>query len=261
MVAPDDPADTWVDEAVLVARAVDRLDPPDPEVPVEIGVEERCDHRAGRAVDVDGHVHVSRRLERVERASDPCDVLVGAVVGRAEHRDDADGVVIAALRRPVERQVGGVGTHVDQASLDVEVAAELLPAHLNVGAHDEVRGGGVLTRGMASVPPPVLEGQTSEHARLARARRRAACGLFVTGGIPQRGEHVDAPPFELRDLRILVLVDHVLGGALGHQRGRLGLHPRREECREVEPCVPIQHQLVMDDLVCAGRRDAAVGEP
>jgi len=54
---------------------------------------------------------------------------------------------------------------------------------------------------------------------------------------------------DLRPLRVLVLVDHVLVEALGHQLLRLRLHPGRHEGGDVQPGVPVEHQLVVDDLV------------
>ena len=59
----------------------------------------------------------------------------------------------------------------------------------------------------------------------------------------------DAARLELGGLRVLVLVDHVLVEALGHQPLGLRLHPRGDERREVQPRVAVEHQLVVDDLV------------
>src|SRR4029450_6841689 len=55
-VAPDHPPDPRVDEAVLVARGVDRLHPVEAEVPLEVGVDERGHEPPGRGVDVQRHV-------------------------------------------------------------------------------------------------------------------------------------------------------------------------------------------------------------
>jgi hypothetical protein len=53
-------------------------------------------------------------------------------------------------------------------------------------------------------------------------------------------------------LRILVLVDHVLGKTLGHKAADFRLHPCRHERSQVLAGIAVQHQLVVDDLV--GRR-------
>ncbi len=102
-VAPDDPADTGIHEPVLVAGRVDRRDPRQAEVPLEVGVEERRDHRSGRAVHVHRDVDPGLALVGVERVADVLDRLVRPVEGRAENRDDADRVLVAALRSPRRR--------------------------------------------------------------------------------------------------------------------------------------------------------------
>jgi len=66
--------------------------------------------------------------------------------------------------------------------------------------------------------------------------------------MPEVGQDIDAAPLQLGGLRVLVLVDHVLVEALGHQQLRLRLHPGRDECREVEPGVAVQDQLIPDYL-------------
>ena len=76
--------------------------------------------------------------------------------------------------------------------------------------------------------------------------------------VPEVGEDVDAARLELRGLRVLVLVDHVLVEALGHQPLGLRLHPGRDERREVQARVAVEHQLVVDDLVGDVRRHLAV---
>jgi hypothetical protein len=72
--------------------------------------------------------------------------------------------------------------------------------------------------------------------------------------VPEVGENVDATRLERRRLRVLVLVDHVLVQALGHQLLGLRLHPCRHERRHVQPGVAVEHQLVVDDLVRDVRR-------
>jgi hypothetical protein len=93
-VPPQDPADARVHEPVLVARGVDGGDPRRPEVPGQVGVDERCDGRAGGTVDVDGNVEARLGLEGIEGPADLLHRLVGAVEGRAEHGDDTDRVLV-----------------------------------------------------------------------------------------------------------------------------------------------------------------------
>jgi hypothetical protein len=146
-VAPDDPADARVDESVLVPRRVDRCDAGQAEVPLEVGVDERRDEGAGRAVDVDGNVEPGPLLQLVERRADLRDRLVRAVERRAEDRDDADRVLVAVLDGLLRREGEAISLHRHETHLDVPVVGELLPAHLDVDAHDEVRLVGRLALG------------------------------------------------------------------------------------------------------------------
>ena len=107
-----------------------------------------------------------------------------------------------------------------EARLHVPVAAELLPAHLDVDAHDQVRLVGRLSRLAHPLPPAPLQSQAAQHAGLARAGRGAAGGLLVVGRVPHVGQDAHAARLDLGRLGILVLVDHVLVGRLRHQTGR-----------------------------------------
>ena len=238
-----------IHEPVLVPRRVDRRDAGEAEVPLEVGVEERRDHRAGRAVGVHRHVDPGLGLERVERVADLLHGLVRAVEGGAEDRDDADRVLVAELHRLLRGEREARALHRDEAHLDVPVVRELLPADLDVDAHDEVRLVDRLALGRAPLLPAPLEREPAEHCGLARAGRRAAGRRVRVGRVPEVGEDVHAALLDLGGLRVLVLVDHVLVEALGHELLGLRLHPRRHERGHVEPRVAVEHQLVVDDLV------------
>ncbi len=220
-VAPDGPADARVHQTVLVPRRVDGLHARQPEVPQEVGVDERRDEGARGAVHVHRHVDAGPLLVGVQRLADLLDRLVGAVEGGAEDGDDADGVLVAALHGLLGRQVQPVAFHRHEAHLHVPVVGELLPAHLDVDAHHEiglVRG---LALGLAPLLPAALEGEAAQHRGLARADRRAARRLVRIRRVPQPAQHVDAAHLQLGRLRVLVLVDHVLVGALAHEELRL----------------------------------------
>ena len=248
-VPPDDPANARVDQPVLVARGVDRGDPRQPEVPDHVGVEERRDEGAGRAVDVHRNVQTRRRLEGVEGGADLLHRLVRAVVGRAEHGDDADRVLVAQPDGLVGGHVVAVAVHRHGAQLDVPVVGELLPADLDVDAGHHVGPVGGLAGRLPPVLPAALERQPAEHRRLARPGGGATGGRVAVRGVPEPAEHVHAAGLDLRGLRILVLVDHVLVEAFGDQPVGLRLHPGGDERRHVEPGVAVEHQLVVDDLV------------
>jgi hypothetical protein len=74
--------------------------------------------------------------------------------------------------------------------------------------------------------------------------------------VPQLGQDADAARFKLRRLRVLILVDHVLAEALGHEHVRLRLHPGGHEGRQVEAGVAVQDQLVPHHLQRGGGQHA-----
>ena len=79
--------------------------------------------------------------------------------------------------------------------------------------------------------------------------------------MPQVGQHVDAAPLDLRGLRVLVLVDHVLVDGQCHQGEKLGLGPRLAEGGQVLAGVAIEHQLVRHHLECLSCLCLVPGEP
>ena len=185
------------------------------------------------------------------------DRLVRAVEGRAEDADDADRVLVAELHGLLGREVEAVALHRHEPHLDVPVVGELLPADLDVDPHHEVRLVRRLALGLAPFLPPALEREAAQHRRLARPGRRTSGRLTRVGRVPEVAQDRDTARLELGRLRVLVLVDHVLVEALGHQLLGLRLHPRRDERGHVEPRVAVEHQLVVDDLVRDVRRHLA----
>ena len=81
------------------------------------------------------------------------------------------------------------------------------------------------------------------------------------GSVPQVGEHGDAAGLDLGGLRVLVLVDHVLVERGGVQPVGLLVHPGGDEGGEVEPGVPVEHDLVQHDLVRRLRQHLPLGQP
>jgi hypothetical protein len=231
-----------------------------PEALIE-ALQERRDEAAGRGVDVDRHVGGAwRGGQGVERGGEVGHRLVGAVHRRAHDRDDADRVLIAQRGGLGDAQVVPARHHGDEPGLDVPVPAELLPADLDVAAHDEVRPGRVQAGRTALGAPPPQQRHAAEHARLARPGGRAADRLLVRG-VPQVPEDVHAAVLELGGLRVLVLVDHVLGRALGHELFGLRLHPCRDERGQVQPGVSVENELVPDDLQRGARQGAVLRQP
>ena len=195
------------------------------------------------------HVEPGSGLKVVERVADFLDRFVRPVVGRSENGHHADRVLVTEPNRLVCGEVEPVSLHRDEPHLDVPVISELLPADLHVDAHHEVGLVGGFHRRPPAMLPASLEGQPTEHGRFARPRRRAAHRLVRVRCIPEPAQDVDAAQLQLCGLRVLILVDHVLVEALGHESLGLRFHPRADERRQVEAGVPVQHQIVMNDLV------------
>src|SRR5215211_5160743 len=248
-ISPDGPADAGVNPAVLVARGVDRSHPLQAKVPDEIRIYERRDHSPRCPVHVDRHVQARAPLQIVEGIRELDNRFVRTVEGGTADGDNADGVLVAELGRLFAVEVETVPLHWHVTGLHLEVVAELLPADLDVYAHDHVRPICALAGRASPLLPAALEGQSSEHGCLAGTRGRASRGRIGVGRVPKAAEHVDAAHLKLGRLRVLVLVDHVLVEAFGHQLLGLRLHVRCYERREVQTSVAVEHELIVDDLV------------
>ena len=243
-----------------MARRVDRLDPREPEVPDEVGIDERRQEAAARAVNVDRHVEAGLRLQRVEGVGDRLHGLVVAGERDAEGGHDADGVLVDPLEDLLGVHDQAVALHRDLAVLDAPVARELVPADLDRSG-DEVRlVVGPPRRALPGTPVPE-QGHPAEHGGLARARRRRPERVRGIRRVPQVGQDVHAARLELGRLRVLVLVDHVLVERQVHQPMDLGLEPRLAERREVLARVAVEHQLVRHDLVGVPRILLPLGDP
>ncbi len=143
--------------------------------------------------------------------------------------------------------------------LDLPVAAELVPTHLDVGADDEVGPVGGPTGVLLPLHPAPLQRQPREHAGLGGADGGAPDRVVGLGGVPEVGDDVEAAVLELGGLRVLVAVDQVLVGGDRHQPLGLRLHPRGPEGGDVEPRVAVEHQLVADDVERRLRVDGVLG--
>ncbi len=84
--------------------------------------------------------------------------------------------------------------------------------------------------------------------------------FLTSGDAPQRGEDAPAVLLDRGRARVLVLVDHVLVVGLGVEAVGLVAHPRRDEGREVQARVAVEHGLVVHHLVRRRRVHLGVGE-
>ena len=259
--APDRPADTRVDEAVLVARDVDRLDGRQPEVPDQVGVGERRHEAAGGRVDVQRHVPAGLLVELLQHRVELLDGLELSGVRRAENTHDGDRVLVDQRLGLGHANHGALVRHVNAAQLDVEVARELVPDDLHVGPRHDVRLVGRLALGSAAGAPVPLERESGQHHGLRRADGRGTDrGLSRGIGIEEVGDDRDAAALKISGLRVLGCVNEIDGHRLHHQLARLRVHPGRHERREVEQGVAVERQIVMNDLVRGIRSHLSLGQ-
>ena len=104
-------------------------------------------------------------------------------------------------------------------------------------------------------------GEHRQHDRLGGADRGGARGLLVSGRVEQAPDHRDDPLVDHLGLRVLVLVDQVLGERLGGQQVGLRLHPAGHERGEVERGVAVEVELVVHELVGGVGAHALGGQP
>ena len=142
-----------------------------------------------------------------EQVVDADDVVGVAGERGAEHRGDADRVLVDVRLDVLGADRVLVGLQRDDPRLDVEVAAELLPDDVHVAAEDQVRLVGVLAGRLAALAPLPLQRQGAEHDRL-RGALGAGAGRLA-GGVEEVGEHADAALLDLGRARVLGVVDEV----------------------------------------------------
>jgi hypothetical protein len=226
-----------------VPRGVDRANLLEPEIPSGVRVEERPDEGAAGAVDVQGNIQALLVAKSDQQVVD-ADHFVGvAGEGRADHRRDADRVLID-VRLDVlgaDRVLARLQGH--DPRLDVEVAAELLPDHVDVATEDQVGLVGGLSRRLAALAPLPLQRQRAEHDRL-RGSLRPSTGCLA-GGVEELGEHLNAALLDLGGHRVLGVVDEVPVQVLVDDPACLRLHPGGDEGGQVPLRDPLDRQLLL----------------
>ncbi len=230
-------------------------------------MQERDDEAAAGRVDVHGHVQSAVGGQLVQGGADLADRFELTGERGAEDRDHADGVLVDVLQHLLGGDDVAALLHRQVPRLDVEVAAELLPHHLHVGAHHQVRPAlpPRIFLPDAFAPPPAQR-ETGQHDRLAGPDRGhpGRAGRVVVAqvlGVEQVGDHAHAAGLDRGGGRVLVLVDHVLVERLGHQLLGLRVHPRGDERRQVQPRAAVEHQLVVDEPVGGIGIHRFVGHP
>ena len=177
---------------------------------------------------------------------------------RPEHGGDADRVLVDVRLHVLRPDRVLVGLERDDPRLDVEVAAELLPHHVDVAAEHEVRPVGRLAGRLAALAPLPLQRQRAEHDRL-RGALGARAGRLARR-VEEVGQHADAALLDLGGLRILGVVDEVAVQVLRDHPLRLRLHPRRHERRQVAHRDAVEHQLLPDQPHRVDRPHPVLGQ-
>ena len=189
---------------------------------------------------------------------DPDDVVHVPGEGRAEHGRDADRVLVEVRLHVLGADRVLVLLQRHDPWLDVEVAAELLPHHVDVTSEHEVRS---LRREVLCLPallPLPLQGQGAEHDRLGRPLGAAAGGR--AGRVEQVGQHPDAALLDLGRDRVLGMVDEVAVQVLGDDPLGLRLHPGRDEGGQVSLRITFEVEVLVDQPHRIGRAHPALGE-
>ncbi len=171
-------------------------------------------------------------LDVEQQLVDADDVVHVSGERRAEDGRDADRVLVEVRLHVVGADRVLVLLERDDPRFDVEVAAELLPHHVDVSSEHEVRPFRRAVRCLLTLLPLPLQGQGAEHDRLGRALGPAA-GRLARRRVEQVGQHPHAALLDLGGDRVLGVVDEVAVEVLGDDPLRLGLHPGRHERRQV----------------------------
>lgn len=144
----------------------------------------------------------------------------------------------------------GVVSEGHEAWLHIEVGTKLVPTHLAVGAHHQVGpAAAARTRRLAPPSPVPTHHQAPEQAALAGAGGGGADRIRGVRGVPEIGKHAQTALLQIGGLRVFILVDDVFVAAFLHQSPGFGLHPGAHKRGQIQPCVAIQHQVGMNQLI------------
>ena len=188
----------------------------------------------------------------------PDDVVHVPGEGGAQDGRDPDRVLVEVRLHVLGADRVLVLLQRDDPRLDVEVAAELLPHHVDVSAEDEVRTVRRQVRRLTALLPLPLQGQGAEHDRLGRPLGTAA-GRRARG-VEEVGQHPDTALLDLGRDRVLGVVDEVAVQVLGDDPLRLGLHPGRDEGGQVALRITFEVEVLGNQPQGIGRAHPALRE-
>ncbi len=93
---------------------------------------------------------------------------------------------------------------------------------------------------------------------LGRPDSGTAHGVALLMGMEEPGDHVHTAVVDLRRLGVLIGVDEIAAEGLDHYLVGFRFHPRGDETGQVQGRVPVEVQLVVDQLVGGTGRHAVL---
>ena len=243
-----------------MTRRRDREHPLQAEVPFHLGIQERQDETAGSGVHVDRNFEAGLLIVSIERLVERLDIVVQTRPGNALNRYDTDRVLVAHGERllGIERRVLQRQRH--GAQFDLPKLAELLPHHLETGAHHQIRFVERFARSLATLAPAQPRGHTAQHTCLRRADTEGAClPLRLLRSIPKIGDHVDTASIHNGNAGILRFVDIVYTDCFIHKSGSVFVHVGSHERRQIQPGLSLGISFIFDDLICNFRAHHSLG--
>ena len=222
-----------------MAGDVDGDDFLEAEVPWEVGHYKRRHKTSAGSIHVDGAINFVLHKEII----DCLDILVLSSVGGANDGADTNSVLVNELDSLLwVDNIAFIGA-VDITFFNIEIPGRFLPTDLDGGVHDDVGFRGILAFSFALVLPAPLHSaedargqllapvclfvkikahlrQSSQHNGLGRpncARAHRILGLICSRRIEQSCDHADTTILDIGSLRVLLIVDEVLGEGFGHE--------------------------------------------
>ena len=189
---------------------------------------------AGSSVHVDANLPAFLGVQLVERIVNLLHVIIQPGNRHTLNRHHANGVLVTSLDNILWVKRDLLRRHGNHTHLDVPVDSEFLPNHLHTGRDDEIRFIDRKTFCLTSLLPAFQGGDTTQHTSLGRTHRTRTRAIRFLRRVPQLGKDIHASTFDLRRLRVLRLVDHVLIHVLGHHFSSVIIHPCSHESRQVQ---------------------------
>ena len=249
LVFPNHPAHTGIYQTILVAGSADGKYPFQAEIPNRFRINERVNKTTGSGIHVDANLPTFLGVQLVEGIVNLLHVIVQPSNRHPLNRHHANGVLVASLDNVLRVKRDLLRRHGNHTHFHIPVDSELLPHHLHTGRDNEIRFIDRKTFRFTSLLPALQGCNTPQHTSLGRTHGTRTRAIRFFRRIPQLGKDIHTSTLDLRRLRVLGLVDHVLIHVLGHHFSSVIIHPCSHESRQVQTRITIQHGLVVHDLI------------